>query len=186
MRLVILGPQGSGKSTQAELLVRKFKIPHLQTGALFRKIAREKTKLGQRVKNRLDKGELVSDKDIMSVVEKELAREEYKKGVVLDGIPRNLKQAKALKIKIDRVFYLKTSDKEGFKRLMLRKRADDTSELIKERLRIYHRETEPILAFYRKQGVLEEVDGERPIGIIFEDILGRLKSENYSQKCKRN
>lgn len=175
MNIVVLGAQGSGKSTQARLLSEVFKIPHLQTGELFRKIAREKTKLGQRVKDRLDKGELVSDKDTMSVVEKELAKEEYKKGVVLDGVPRNLKQAKALKVRIDRAVYIKVSDREGIKRLMLRKRADDTSGLIKERLQIYHRETEPILACYQKMGILEEVDGERPIEVIFKDILKRLK-----------
>ena len=176
MNIVVLGPQGSGKSTQAELLAKVLKIPHLQTGELFRRIAREKTELGRRVKERLDRGQLVSDEDTMRVVTKELVAEKYKKGVVLDGVPRNLKQAKRLRLKIDRAVYLEVSDREGIKRLILRKRADDTPELIRERLRIYHLETEPILDFYQKQGILERVDGERPIEEIHQDILDRLRN----------
>lgn len=177
MNIIVLGSQGSGKSTQADLLAKNLKVFHLQTGALFRKIARGKTELGQRIKEKLDKGKLVSDQDTMKVVEKELGGERYQKGVVLDGIPRNLKQARALKLKIDRAFYLDVSDRKGIKRLMLRKRVDDTPELIKERLRIYHLETEPILAYYQKKGILERVDGERPIEEIHKDILERLKKQ---------
>jgi len=175
MNIIILGPQGSGKSTQAELLAKEFQIPHLQTGKLFRKIAQEKTELGQRVKSRLDKGRLVSDKDTMKIVRPELGKEKYNKGVVLDGVPRNSSQAKALKLIIDRVIYLEVSDKECIKRLMLRRRSDDTAELIKERLRIYHLKTEPMLDLYQKKGVLERVDGERPVEEIHKEIIKRLK-----------
>jgi len=175
MNIIILGPQGSGKSTQAELLAKAFQIPHLQTGKLFRKIAQEKTELGQRVKSRLDKGRLVSDKDTMKIVRPELGKEKYNKGVVLDGVPRNSSQAKALKLIIDRVIYLEVSDKECIKRLMLRRRSDDTAELIKERLRIYHLKTEPMLDLYQKKGVLERVDGERPVEEIHKDIIKKLK-----------
>lgn len=187
MNIVIMGPQGSGKSTQACLLAEKLKIPYLQTGELCRIVSLEDSDLGYRVRKCLtETGELVPDQEMMMIAGEGFAKEKYQNGVVLDGIPRNLWQAKNLKLRIDKVFYLKVRDEEGIKRLMGRKRKDDTLELIAGRLRDYHRQTEPLLNFYRKQGVLEEVDGERPIGIIFEDILGRLKSENYSQKCKRN
>ena len=117
----------------------------------------------------------MSDKDTMKIVRPELGKEKYNKGVVLDGVPRNSSQAKALKLIIDRVIYLEVSDKECIKRLMLRRRSDDTAELIKERLRIYHLKTEPMLDLYQKKGVLERVDGERPVEEIHKDIIKKLK-----------
>ena len=175
MRLIIFGSPGSGKSTQAELLAKALQIPHFQTGELSRKVAQEATELGRRVKGKLDSGDLVSDEDMMEMAKEELVKRIYEKGLVLDGIPRNLYQAKVLDLKIDRVIYLEVSEQESVKRLMLRKRVGETRELIRERLRIYFLKTEPMLDYYQKKGILERVDGERPIEEIHKDILGRLE-----------
>lgn len=175
MNLIVMGPQGSGKSTQAELLAKKLNLPHLQTGKLYRRIAREKSQLGRKVKEFLYKGHLVPDKEHNELLEKEVKKPAYKNGFVLDGSPRTLNQAKTQPFKASKVFYLDVSDEENIKRLVKRGRKDDTPELIAERLRIYHQETEPVLDYYRKKGILEKVDGERPIEPIHQDIMKRLK-----------
>lgn len=174
MNLVVMGPQGSGKSTQAELLANKLNFPHLQTGELYRQIEKESSPFGRKIKAILRKGQIVPDKEHNQVLTQELAKSKYARGFVLDGSPRTLDQTKSQPFKVDRVYYLNVSDKENIKRLLKRGRYDDTPEIITQRLKIYHQQTEPVLDYYRKLGVLEEVDGERPIEEIFQDILGRL------------
>lgn len=179
MIFIVMGPQGSGKSTQAAMLAKEYKIPHLQTGELFRTLIDRDGALGEELSKYVDSGKLVPDDLLFSVLEKELKRASYKEGFVLDGTPRVLDQAKALSFVPDAVVYLKISDKEGIKRLVKRakieNRADDTPEAIRKRLSLYHQKTIPVLNYYKKLGVLVEIDGERPIEAIFEDILGRLK-----------
>lgn len=175
MKIIVMGPQGSGKTTQAELLAKNLNLPHLQTGELYRRVAKEKSPLGIKVKELLDKGQLVPDKEHNQLLEREVKKPLYKNGFVLDGSPRTLSQAKGQPFKTDKVFYLYVSDKENTKRLLKRGRKDDTPELIAERLRIYHRETEPVLEYFRQQGILIEVDGERPIEVIYQDVMDRLK-----------
>ena len=175
MSLIVMGPQGSGKTTQAELLAKKLNLPHLQTGELYRRVAKEKSPLGRKVKELLGKGHLVPDKEHNELLEREVKKPLYKNGFVLDGSPRTLSQAKSQPFKVDKIFYLDVSDEENTKRLLRRGRKDDTPELIAERLRIYHRETEPVLKYFRQQGILKEVDGERPIEVIHQDIMNRLE-----------
>jgi adenylate kinase len=176
MNLIILGPPGSGKSTQAELLEEELGIPHFQTGDLFYYLSQEDSPKGREIKKIMEGGGLIDDEFVLRTVEKQLKGEQYQKGFILDGTPRSVWQAENLKVKVDRVIYLKVSDEENIKRLVKRGRRDtDSPEVIKKRLRVYHRETEPILVYYRKQGILEEVDGERPINEIFQGILKRLK-----------
>ena len=108
-----------------------------------------------------------------------LAKPEYQEGFILDGYPRNLWQAENAPLMVDRVLYLRVYDEEGLRRLLGRAkkggRTDDTPEVIADRLKIYHEETEPVLDYYRRQGILEEVDGERSVENIFADILSRLE-----------
>jgi len=171
MNIIILGPPGSGKTTQAQLLAKTLSLPHLSTGDLFRQISKEPSPLGKKIKKILEKGELVSDREAILLISQELKKKKYRKGVVLDGCPRTLKQARILKLPLEKVFYLKVSDGEGVKRLLLRKRKGESKEVIKKRLAVYHQETEPILDFYRKEGLLVEIDGEQTIEKIHQDIL---------------
>lgn len=175
MKIIFMGPQGSGKTTQAELLAKKLGVPHLQTGEFYRQLAqKEDSPFGRRVKELLSQGKLVPDKEHNQIFKEELSKPEYKEGFVFDGSPRTRHQAETLPFEPDRIFYLVVSDKEDIKRLTKRGRFDDTPELIAERLKIFHEVTDPVLDFYRQKGVLEEVDGERPIEVIFEDVWSRI------------
>lgn len=178
MNLIVMGPQGSGKSTQAELLAKELNLPHLQTGELYRRICKQNSLLGRRIKKIIDRGELVSDQDHCEMIGKEIKKAKYQQGFVLDGSPRTLGQAKIQSFRVDKVFYLKVCDEVNIKRLVKRGRKDDIPELIKKRLEIYHRQTEPVLNYYRQMGILEEVDGERPIGKIHQDILERVWNDS--------
>lgn len=170
-KIVYIGPVGSGKSTQAQLLAEKLGLPHVETGALLRKVG-EKDK---EIKDILLSGSLLPNELTLSVLRKELEGESYKNGFVIDGVPRNIYQAENLPFEPDIVIYLAVRDSENIKRLLLRKRADDSQEVVKKRLAIYHEETAPVLDFYRGKEKLLEINGEPPVEVIFEDILDKLK-----------
>lgn len=175
MNFLVMGPVGSGKSTQAELLAEKLGVPLLNVGDLLYFKSKENTPLGKSIKAKMEAGEIVDDKITHQIVEEHLQGKSHRKGFVLDGYPRTLKQAEMLEVPLDKVFYLIVSDKENARRLLSRGRKDDTPELIIKRLAIYHQETEPILDFFRQKGILEEFDGERPIEEIHQEIMGRLE-----------
>jgi adenylate kinase len=175
MIITVMGPQGSGKSTQAVLLAKKLSLPLLQSGEVLRQLAEQKTKTGKRVKSFLDQGKLVDDRLLFAILKTEASKEAHQKGFVLDGTPRTLAQAQNLPFQIDQAIYLRVRDEENIKRLLLRKREDDTPAVIAARLRLYHQETEPVLNFYRELGLLIEVDGERSIADIHQDILNKLE-----------
>lgn len=161
MNLVILGPQGSGKTTQGEFLAERLGIPLLDVGDFLRVKAEEKNDLAEEIKKVIDKGDLLDDETLTALLKKELSKETYKDGAVLVGSPRTLAQARLLdgEIKVDRVFYLSVPDDVNYERLLKRKRPDDTPQLIRHRLDLYHKETEPILGYYWMRGVLEKIDG---------------------------
>lgn len=201
MKLMIIGPQGSGKGTQAKLLEKKFNLVHVATGDLLRDAVKEKTELGLKIKDILERGELVPDGIVISLIKEEL---KDSKNFILDGFPRTLEQAKALdKItRLDKVIDIIVSDKESIKRISGRRscpkcgavfhvitnppkkenlcdncgseliqRDDDKEDVIKKRLKIYHEQTSLLEDFYRNEGILEEINGEQSIEKVFEDIV---------------
>ncbi|MEK7182737.1 MAG: nucleoside monophosphate kinase [Patescibacteria group bacterium] len=170
LRIIVMGPVGSGKSTQAELLAKHFNVPHVEMGALLRGLSNT----SQDVRELVDAGKLVPDSLTLELLGKELEKSQYKSGFVIDGVPRTLFQAHHLPFTPDVIIYLRVRDSENVKRLLLRARADDTEEVVKKRLSIYHEQTAPILDLYKKTGNLLEVDGEPPIEVISQDILQKL------------
>lgn len=180
MRLILIGIQGAGKSTQGNLLSEKLKIPYLSTGHIFRNLAKERTKLGRYIKEVMNAGYLIPDNKTLQIVNDYLHRPEYKNGYILDGFPRTLNQAKAFKNGIDKVVYLGVSDEEALRRLSYRNgqgREDETPAAIQRRIALFHKFTKPVLDFYRDKGILIEIDGEKSIEEIHEEIIRRLKSK---------
>lgn len=178
MKIVLIGIQGSGKSTQGNLLSKKLNIPYLSTGHIFRELAKERTKLGRYIKEVMNAGYLIPDDKTIEIVSEYLSRKAYQNGYILDGFPRTVAQAKAFKHGINKVIYLKVSDKEALWRLSLRNngggREDDTLKAIHKRIELFHKFTEPVLSFYRKVEKLVEIDGEEDIQIIHQQMLSAL------------
>ncbi len=177
MNIIIMGPVGSGKSTQAELIAKEFGLSLFNAGDLLYFKSKENTPLGREIRLTMEAGGLVDDKVVLRLIEEHLEGGEHGRDVVIDGFPRSLWQAQNLPFPVDKVIYLAVRDKENKKRLLKRGRKDDTPEVIDRRLAIYHKETEPILNYYRQKGILYEVDGERPIEVIFEDIAEIMKDK---------
>ena len=194
MRLILLGPPGAGKGTQAEVLVEKLNIPQISTGDILRAAVKAGTPVGLKAKAIMDAGDLVPDDVIIGVVQERLAADDCKNGYIFDGMPRTIAQAEALDengIVIDMVLSIEVPDDIIIKRLGGRRtcpecgmiyhietkkpakegicdvcgvsliiRKDDEAETIKNRLETYHKETEPLINYYRKQGKLKDVGGE--------------------------
>lgn len=178
MKIILIGIQGAGKSTQGNLLSNKLQIPYLSTGHIFRNLAKEHTHLGRYIKEVMNAGYLIPDQKTISIVSEYLSRQEYDKGYILDGFPRTLVQVKAFKNRIDKVVYLKVSDKEALWRLSYRNgdtREDETLAALRKRIELFHKLTEPVLDYYRKKGMLVEVDGEEKVEEVYEEILGKIK-----------
>lgn len=176
-KLVLIGIQGSGKSTQGNLLSEKLSLPYLSTGHIFRELAKGKTKDGRYIKETMSAGYLIPDEKTLEIVDNYLNRKEYKSGYILDGFPRTVIQAEAFEEPIDKVIYLKVSDEEALRRLTGQKdRPDNTIDAIQKRIEQFHELTEPVIDYYRHKGILFEVDGERPIEEIHKNILERLNA----------
>jgi adenylate kinase len=182
MNLIIIGIQGSGKSTQGNLLSEKFKIPYLSSGHIFREIAKDKTKWGRYVKETMNAGYLIPDIKTIPIIEEYLQKSYYQKGWILDGFPRTIDQAKRFTQKIDKVIYLKVTDKEALWRLSYRNdtlRGDETISAIRKRIELFHKVTEPVLSFYKNKSKLITIDGELEIKKVFTDICKHL---NFKSK----
>lgn len=178
MKIILIGIQGSGKSTQGNLLSKELGIPYLSTGHIFREIAKEHTPLGRQIKVVMNAGLLISDAKTLKIVSEYLSRPEYQNGYILDGFPRTLGQVKAFKNGIDKVVYLKISDKEALWRISGRNgevREDETLMAVRKRIDSFHKFTEPVLEYYQKKGNLIEIDGEQPVEKIHKEIVKKLK-----------
>lgn len=184
MKVILIGIQGAGKSTQGNLLSEKLKVPYLSTGHIFRRLAKEHSLLGKQIKVVMNAGLLISDAKTLKIVSEYLSRPEYKGGYIIDGFPRTLVQAQAFKNGIDKVVYIKISDKEALWRISGRKeevREDETLLAIRKRIDSFHKFTEPVIDYYRKKGQLVEVNGEKLIEEIHKEIMQKIK-ENGTKK----
>ena len=185
MRIVLLGPPGSGKGTQAALLKDELKVPHISTGALLRDAAERGTQLGLQAKALSDKGELVPDDVISGMLEERLSEADVANGFILDGYPRNLAQAKSLDILLARLkqpveeAVLIDIDAEQIvkriaKRAQQEGRADDTEATVRNRLSVYAEQTAPVANYYEDKGLLTRVLGDGTIPEIFQRVLSVL------------
>ncbi len=203
VKIIFIGPQGSGKGTQAKIISEELKIPHISTGDLFRAI---EGKLKEEVDSYVNKGTLVPDELTVKILKERISKPDCKEGFILDGFPRNLNQAKLLEkiTKIDKVIEIDITDDLSIERISSRisckkcgiiyntitnpprrkdicdrcggelyRRSDDNPDAIKKRLQIYHKETKPILEMYKDR--LVKIDGDQEIDKISMDILDSLR-----------
>ena len=186
MNLIIFGPPGAGKGTQANFIVNKYNLYKLSTGEVLRNEIKNKTELGKKISSIINSGSLVSDDIVKKLVEVFISDKKYKDRLIFDGYPRNLIQAETLQEllnkygqKIDLVLKLSVSLETIKKRILerrnLEKRSDDSEEIAIKRYKTYEKSTEPVLAFYKKLNLLKEVNGERPISEINNEIKEILR-----------
>lgn len=205
--VLLLGPQGSGKGTQASILAQKFGVPVISPGAVFRDEMSKGSELGKLVASFVNRGKLVPARVMNRIMRSKLPREQCAIGVVLDGYPRNLAQARELDrfCRVGRAVEIAISDREALRRLRGRRvcsvcgenyhvtlrpsrkgslcercggklitRADDTPAAIRRRLATYHKETEPVIDYYRKKNILVEVNGEQSIAEVNREVVQAL------------
>ena len=187
MYLMILGAPGSGKGTQGKLLAEHLKVPEVSTGELLRAAVKQGTALGQEAKKYMDQGNLVPDGVVLALIKEILDSKQAERGVMMDGFPRTVAQAQAVdkllagrKAKVDRVVLLDVAEDELIKRLLARAakegRSDDNLESIKTRLKVYHEQTQPLISYYEKQGVVRRVPGMGSVDDIQKRAREALKS----------
>jgi adenylate kinase len=209
--VILLGPPGSGKGTQAVRLSKELGIPHISTGDLFRDNLSRNTPLGQKAKTYMESGKLVPDEVVLEMLFDRVSRPDCQKGYLLDGFPRTIPQAEALDKQLSKndqviALDLQVKDELIVKRISGRltckanghiqnkyfsppkmegvcdvcqgeliQRADDSADVVKERLRVYHEQTEPLISFYQKKGVLKQVNGENDPETVYKELLKNLK-----------
>lgn len=216
MHILLMGPPGAGKGTQAAKLVDYLKLSHISTGDMFRAAVKEGTELGKKAKDYMDAGQLVPDEVTIGIVKERLMKPDCQKGFILDGFPRTVMQAVALdrslaemNIKLDRVININVADAKLIERAAGRRvckvcghtyhakynppakenicdkcqgevyqRADDREETVKKRLAVYQEQTKPLIDYYSKRGLYEEIDGEQDIDKVFKDICQSIGSNN--------
>lgn len=215
MRLVLLGPPGVGKGTQASAIVAKYNIPHISTGDIFRANIKEGTELGKEAKEYMDKGLLVPDQLVVSIVKDRLSKADCKDGFLLDGFPRNEDQAEVLEeellkmgIKLNKVVNIQADKDLLIQRAIGRRickecgtsyhilfnppkvagicdldggslyqRDDDNEETVSTRIEVYLNQTQPLIQFYEKRGLIVNIDGTKPIDETFNAIVEALERD---------
>jgi adenylate kinase len=176
-RVVLLGPPGAGKGTQAQLLAGRLGVPAISTGDMLRAAVAAGSELGRRVESVMASGALVDDALMAEVVRERVAQPDTANGYLLDGYPRTLPQAETLAgilqeagQTLDAVVLVDVPEDELVRRALLRGRGDDKEDVIRERLRVYREKTEPLIGYYRERGLLREIDGNRPV----EEVTSRM------------
>lgn len=213
MNLLIMGPPGAGKGTQAEVLVKELNITHISTGDMFRAAIKEGTEMGKKAKGYMDAGQLVPDEVVVGMVRERLAKPDCAKGFLLDGFPRTLAQADALSaaladmgIALDKVLNIAVPREKLMDRLTGRRicrscgasfhvvfnpprepgvcdacggelyqRDDDNEATVGSRLDVYEKQTQPLIDYYAKKGLLANINGDQEIRKVLEDILAALR-----------
>ena len=176
MRIILFGPPGCGKGTQATFISESLSIPHLSTGDMLRSAVSSGSEIGLKAKNIMESGGLVSDQIVLSIVEERIAKDDCKKGFILDGFPRTVNQAEKLDLllstnnKLDYVLRIKVDEEEIIKRLIDRAREDDKPDIIKNRFKTYNSETQPLIPFYEERKILFNINGMQEIEKVSEDI----------------
>jgi adenylate kinase len=212
MKIILMGPPGAGKGTQAEVLVQKLGIPHISTGDMFRAAIKNQTPLGVKAKEYMDAGQLVPDEVTIGIVEERLAQDDCQKGFLLDGFPRTVAQADALtgilakmQVKLDGIVNIEVDQDKLIARLTGRRvcrqcgatfhemfnapqktgvcdkcggelyqRSDDSEETALNRLDVYNKQTEPLIAYYSERGLLLNINGDQGIDNVLVDIMSSL------------
>lgn len=186
MYILLMGPPGAGKGTQAARLIKKYGIPQISTGDMFRAAVSEQTPLGLEAKKYMDAGQLVPDSVTIGIVKERLAKDDCKNGFILDGFPRTTAQAvsldailRELGITLNGVINLNVPKEELVRRMneraKLENRADDKPETIQKRLTVYEDSTKPLINYYRNSGQYVEINGLQEMDAVFADIVSALE-----------
>lgn len=207
MKLILLGAPGAGKGTQATRISEKYSIPHISTGDILRRNIKEGTELGKLAKSYIDKGMLVPDEVVIGLMKERLSEEDCKKGFLLDGFPRTVKQAESLETVTDIDVVLDISvpygiivDRIAGRRMCvcgesyhvsmgigdtclkcgakLYQRDDDKPETVKARIDVYDKQTSPLIDFYNAKGILKSIDGNNDPSAVFNEVVKVLNDFN--------
>ena len=176
MNIILFGPPGSGKGTQAVNICENLSIPHLSTGDMLREAVASGSDIGKKAKEIMEDGGLVSDEIVLSIVKERIAFKDCSNGFVLDGFPRTINQATGLDSlldvsqKIEYVLRIKVDEEDILKRLIERGRSDDNPVTIKNRFKTYNSQTQPLIPFYENRKILFNINGMQEIEKVFEDI----------------
>jgi len=178
-RVVLLGPPGAGKGTQAQVLSQRLGVPAISTGDMLREAVAEGSDLGGKVQGIMASGALVDDATMAEVVRERLGKADARQGFLLDGYPRTLPQAETLAgilrdagLSLSAVLLVEVPEDELVRRTLLRGRADDREEVVRERLRLYREKTAPLIGYYGERRLLRQIDGNRPVEDVAAQMLG--------------
>lgn len=184
MKILLLGSQGSGKSTQAKFLSEDLNIPVISTGDIFRQLAVEDSEDGRKIAEIVKNGGLIDDVTTSEIVKKRLSKPDAANGFILDGYPRSVKQIEYFDPQFDKVLFLKVSKHIAVERLLKRGRIDDYTEAIKKRLEEYYHQIEKILEYYSRVGNVVEINAEQPVDDVTKAIEKLLEEDKLNASKK--